>query len=173
MTSTRTYICMLYVCHMPFMNTGSVWRLSLCKCICVSMWFWLHLSLFFPGVCVCQVWLKLTPVRRLVHPSSVSPSALPPLLRPFITPSLVSFLLAVWQHRRICSLKVSPSLSGSRGWRFRGNSVRVDWVGADRWLPFIGLHHWSIKRYQAGPVHTHAPLCSHPEWTVPPDTREY
>lgn len=106
-----------------------------------SMWIYLHLSLFFPAVCVCHVWLKLAPARRLVHPPMKPQSPTSPLLHPSITLSLFSFLLALWQRRGICSLKVPPSLSGSRGWRFLGNSVRVDWVGADRWLPFIGLHH--------------------------------
>lgn len=170
-----------YACCMSLVHTVRVWQ-SVSDCAAVSMQVCDSSCIchsFFLG-CVCHVWLKLTPVRRLVHPSSVSPIPprslllpLPPLLHPSITPSSFSFLLAIWQHRRICSLKVPPSLSGSRGWRFRGNSVRVDWAGADRWLPFIGLHHWSIKSNQTGPVCTHAPLCSHPEWTVPPDTREY
>lgn len=40
----------------------------------------LHLSLFFPGVCMCHVWLKLAPVKQLVHPLMNPP--VPPLSTP-------------------------------------------------------------------------------------------
>lgn len=143
----------------------------------VIFFFWLHLPPFFPGCVSCLI--KVNPVRWLlpppssIHPLFVSPSPISLLLHPFVTQSQFSFLQALWQHRRMCTLKVPPSPSSSHGWCFLGNRVRVDWVGADRWLPFIRLHHRSIKSNPGVCVSTRAPLGSQPKWTVPPDTREY
>lgn len=129
----------------------------LCGCIYENTQFLLRLFSFSWGE-GCHFWLKLTlvkagepllrspPIFRLpLHP--FPPSTPPPFNHSTI---FFSFLLALWQHRRICSLKVPPSPSGSHGWRFLGNSVRVDWVGADRWLPFIRLHHSFIKSKPKG-----------------------
>lgn len=62
---TMCRLCIQYVCDgLPLPVSVSMWVCD-SSCICHS---------FFLGcVCACHVWLKLTPVRRLVHPSSASP----------------------------------------------------------------------------------------------------
>lgn len=166
--SAVCHLCIQYVCDSPSLSV----KVYLCEPVILVAF----VTPFSWGVCVSCL-IKVNPCEAAGAPFLSTPppflSLLPSTPPPFCHSIPFSFLLALWQHRRICSLKVPPSLSGSRGWRFLGNSVRVDWVGADRWLPFIGLHHWSIKMNQTRPGCTLAPLCSHPEWTVPPDTREY
>lgn len=70
---TCTHICAKRICCMSYSALGTL-AVQVCLCYCVILV--TFVTLFSSGVCVCHVWLKLTSLRWLVHPSTASPTPL-------------------------------------------------------------------------------------------------